>query len=128
MYKINITSRGRDWSDSKTCEGEVTFASGETIINYTMDGDACTLKTDGVKAVQSRVGEQNIYIEFEEGKKTQCTFGSGSLSGSFEILTKKIKFVSGKGGVKLNLEYLSGNDEEPVSLTLTALNNHWGTK
>lgn len=120
MYRINITSRGRGWSDSKTCEGTV-MCDGATVINYTLDGDKCTLTADGGKVIQNRVGKQCIHIEFEEGKKTVCTFGDGAMSGSFEILTKKIKLISGKGGIRLNLEYLSGSDKEPVTLTLTAL-------
>lgn len=121
MYRINITSRGNGWSDSKTCEGEVVVSDGVTVINYTLDGDKCTLTSNGAKVIQKREGLQCVHIEFEEGKKTICTFGDGAMSGSFEVLTKKIKFVSGKGGLRLELEYLSGSDKEPVSLTLTAL-------
>lgn len=121
MYRINITSCGSGWSDCKTCEGEVIVSDGAAVINYTLDGDKCTLTADGAKVIQNREGLQRVHIEFEEGKKTICTFGDGAMSGSFEILTKKIKFVSGKGGLRLDLEYLSGKDMEPVSLTLTAL-------
>ncbi|MDE6441626.1 MAG: DUF1934 domain-containing protein [Clostridia bacterium] len=128
MYRINITSNGANWSDNKTCEGDVTFSDGAVIINYTLDGDKCTLTVDSGKVVQNRVGAQNVNVQFEEGKKTSCIFGSGGLSGSFEILTEKIKIVYGKGGLRLNLEYLSGSDRERVNLTLTAFKNFGGTK
>lgn len=128
MYRINITSNGANWSDNKTCEGDVTFSDDTVIINYTLDGDKCTLTVGRGKVIQKRTGAQNVNVQFEEGKKTSCTLGSGGLSGSFEILTEKIKFVSGKGGLRLNLEYLSGNDREHVSLTLTALKKLLGEK
>lgn len=128
MYKIIISSYGNGWSDEQACEGEVTFSGGAVAINYTLDGDNCMLTVDGGKVIQRRIGAQNVNIQFEEGKKTDCTFGSGGLSGSFEVLTKKIKFISGKSGLKLYLEYLSGNDREQINLTFTALNDTRGIK
>lgn len=121
IYKVNISSAGCGWTDNKTAEGEITEADGAVIINYSLDGDECVLTVKDGVVTQERRGEQYVKITFEEGEKTQCAIGSGGLSGSFEIVTRSIKFISGKGGYKLSLEYLNGSDKELVNLTLTAV-------
>lgn len=129
MYGINIVSCGRDWKDDITTEGDVHLTDdGLLTVCYTLDGDECTLTVDGGKVVQRRRGVQNVHIEFEEGKYTDCTFGNGGFTGAYKIFTDKIKLIRSKAGMRLSLDYLSGDDREPVKLKFTALNKSWGTK
>ena len=121
LYRINIRSVGNGWTDNKLTEGEVTETKSGVIVKYPLDGDECILTVDGGKVTQQRTGGQFVKITFEEGAKTQCTIGSGGLSGSYEIFTRSLKFISGKGGYKLSLEYLNGSEGEIIKLTLTAV-------
>ena len=128
IYRIKIASFGTGWNDVRITEETTEMRGEEVKVDYSLDGDACTLTVNGGKAVQKRCGEQNVHILFEEGKTTECVFGNGGMSGSFLIFTNKIKLINSKGGFKLKLDYLSGWDREPVSLTFTALKKSWGTK
>ena len=126
--KVNIDSCGRGWTDKKTADGLLTEDKDGVKLFYEIDGDECTLTYKNGKAVQKRQGEQFVEIAFEQGQRTSCTVGSGGLSGSYEVFTNKLNFVSGKGGFKLSLEYTSGTDRELIKLTLTAVKISRGIK
>lgn len=117
--KVNINSSRSDGSVSAF--GTVEQAEGRTTVRYTLDGDNCTLTYSNGVAEQNRVGGQNIKITFEDGRKTFCEIASGAFSGGFEVFTKSLKFISGKGGIKLALDYESGTDKERTKLTFTAV-------
>lgn len=119
--KVNIRSVGNGWTDTKLTDGKFSEADGTVRINYLLDGDECRLTVEGKKVTQERRGGQYVKINFEEGKKTECVIGSGGLTGSFEIFTRSIRFISGKGGYKLSLEYINGSDKEPIKLDFTAV-------
>lgn len=127
--KVNINSCGGGWSDEKITEGVLTVAdSGEISLAYALDGDSCNLTVKDGKVTQTRRGEQCVNVTFIKGLSTQCTVGSGGLSGSYEVFTRKLEYVSGKGGFRLSLEYLSGSDKELIRLTLTAVRKSRGIK
>ena len=121
IYKISISSAGVGFKDFKTAEGEVTEEGGAIIFKYSLDGDSCVLTVRDGKATQERRGEQFVKIDFEEGVKTKCEIGNGGFCGSYEVYTKSLKFISGKGGYKLSLEYLNGNEKQLIKLTFTAV-------
>ena len=121
LYEIKIDSRGSGWTDKKITQGTATEEDGAVRISYKIDCDDCTLFVDGKRAVQERRGSQPIKITFEEGNKTECRIGDGGLVGSFEVFTKSFKFISGKGGYFLSLEYINGSDEELIKLNFTAI-------
>ena len=121
IYKVNISSIGDGWSDYKSVQGEIYEEGGVITVKYSLDGDECVLTVKDGKAVQERKGGQCVKISFQEGKRTKCEIGSGSFYGSYEILTKRLKFICGKGGYKLLLEYENGSAGELIELTLTAV-------
>ena len=121
IYKINISSVIDGFEELKTAEGEVVQAGEKVTFKYGLDGDECLISVNCGKAVYERSGEQCVKINFEEGVKTLCEIGSGGFYGSFEIYTQSLKFISGKGGYKLSLEYLNGNENQLIKLTLTAV-------
>ena len=121
LYMVNISSGGNGLTEEKTAEGEVTEADGAVRVKYNLDGDECVLTVKDKTVTQERRGEQCVKISFKEGERTQCVIGSGGLIGSYEVFTQSIKFLSGKGGYKLSLEYLNGSDKEPIKLLLTAV-------
>ena len=127
-YRINIVSSGRDWNDEISTEGDLTSADGLITVGYLLDGDKCTLTAEGGRIVQERRGGQNVHIEFEEGKYTECTFGSGGFTGKYEVFTDKMKMICTKAGFRLVLGYISGSDREYVNLKFTALKKFRGTK
>lgn len=119
-YKVIIRSDGRGWTDEKITEGEVSQVGNGVRLLYSLDGDGCELTANAKRVVQKRSGDQSVAIEFVEGKSTECVIGSGSFRGSYKIFTKSLKFVSGKNGFKLSLEYENGSDGELIKLILTA--------
>lgn len=121
MYKVNIRSKGNGWVDERTATGTVFSDENTFTLNYSLDGDECTLTYNNGKVTQIRRGENCLRLDFEEGKRTSCIIGSGEVCGSYEIYTRRIKFLSGKGGYKLDLEYEGGADCELINLNLTAV-------
>lgn len=121
IYKINISSVIDGIENFNTTEGEVYKDSGEVIFKFSLDGDECVITVKDGKTLYERRGEQCVKIAFEEGKKTLCEIGCGGFCGSFEVFTKSLKIISGKGGYKLSLEYLNGNENQLIKLTFTAV-------
>ena len=119
--KVTVTSRGGNWSDSKSSDGVFSLTCDGCIVEYCLDGDKCVLTVKKDAVTQERRGAQNVFITFERGKTTQCTIGSGGLSGGFEIFTRNIEILYGKGGFKVSLEYESGSDKEIINLSLVAV-------
>lgn len=118
--RVRIRSCGDGWSEDVSTFGEILTTEDSVGLKYTLNSDECSLSYKDGRVTQERKGSQNLRLEFCEGRKTFCTIGSGSMTGSFDILTRSIKFFSGKGGFKLKLEYNSGTDGEKISLSLTA--------
>ncbi len=121
LYKINIRSAGNGWTENVSTDGTVTEDGGKTCIRYNLDGDECSFTLYNGKAVQERIGVQRVKITFSEGEKTECSIGYGGFSGVYEIFTQRLKFVFGKGGYGVSLEYINGSSEEAVKLTFTAV-------
>ncbi len=119
--RVTVNSRGSDWSDSKSSDGVLTLTPSGCKIVYYIDGDECVLSVDGGCVTQERCGEQNVRINFELGKRTQCVIGSGGLAGGYDIFTRRLETLSGKGGFRVELEYANGSDEEIINLTLSAV-------
>ncbi len=119
--RVNIRSSGDGWSEDIGTEGKISFSDGALCLNYTLKGDGCSLTFKNGAATQIRRGLQCLSLSFIEGQKTNCVIGEGGLCGSFGITTSKLKIVSGKGGFRLSLEYISGTDGEKVNLVLTAV-------
>ena len=119
--KVTINSCGGNWKDSRSADGVFTRTQDGCSVKYSLDGDECVLTVNGGTVTQERLGVQRVNITFEQGKTTQCTIGSGGLSGGFEVFTRKLETLYGKGGFKVSLEYESGADKEIINLTLTAL-------
>ncbi len=115
--KVTVRSRGEGWQDEKITDGEYCFDGETAVLKYKLDEDDCLLTSDGKAVFQTREGAQNISLSFRKGERTQCTFGTGELSGSFEIFTDEIKFDSVDGGFKLFLEYTGGGGKIKLSLT-----------
>ena len=121
MYKVNIRSNGNGWVDERTATGTVSSGENAFTLNYFIDGDECALTYNDGKITQIRRGGNCLRLDFEEGKCTSCVIGSGEVCGSYEIYTRRINFLSGKGGYKLTLEYEGGADRELIILNLTAV-------
>ncbi len=118
--KVNINSSIGGSENSVCAEGYLEASGDNFIVRYALDGDRCTLSYCDNTAEQIRVGGQNVKITFKEGEKTFCEIGSGDFRGGFEVYTKSLKVISGKGGVKLTLEYFSGADGEKNALSFVA--------
>lgn len=121
LCSVNINSKGAGWSDWRASDGEIFETAKGTVIRYALDGDRCELTLSDGKVMQTRRGEQCVTICFEEGKQTECIIGSGGFTGSFKIFTKSLKILSGKGGYRITIEYLSGVDGELINLSFTAM-------
>lgn len=121
LYNMNIRSVGEGWTENKSVECEITETDSGVIFKYRLDGDECILAADCKKVTQKRTGKQFVEISFIEGEKTRCTIGNGGFCGSYEIFTRSLNFISGKGGYKISLEYLNGSEGELIKLTLTAV-------
>lgn len=119
--KVTVTSRGGNWSDSKSSDGVFSLTGEGCKVKYSLDGDECVLTVNGNAVTQERRGEQNVFITFERGKTTRCTIGSGGLSGGYDIFTRNIEILYGKGGFKISLGYESGSDKEIINLSLVAV-------
>jgi uncharacterized beta-barrel protein YwiB (DUF1934 family) len=109
--KVRISSFGSDWSSEISAEGKLERGEcGNFKVLYNIDGDSCVLSFVDEKVFQQRSGKQNLKLEFAKDKATTCQIGEGDLSGYFDIFTTEIKIVEGKGGIKLTLCYINGND------------------
>lgn len=116
---VVIRSRGRGWTDEKITCGELVKTADSEELSYLLDGDHCVLTISESGLVQKRRGIENIIITFKEGKYTECTIGEGIL-GSYKIFTRKAEVVRRNKGLHIALNYESGEDREPIFLTLTA--------
>lgn len=118
--KVNINSSIGGSGNSVCADGYLEASEDKFTVSYALDGDKCTLSYCDNTAEQIRVGGQNVKITFKEGEKTFCEIGTGAFHGGFEVYTKTLKLISGKGGVKLTLEYFSGTDGEKNALSFVA--------
>ncbi len=118
--RVKITSFGNGWESSVTSDGDIIFSDLAAVVNYEIDGDKCTLVYRDGLLEQRRNGSQNLHVTFREGSVTSLEIGSGGVCGSYRVYTKNIKYLSGKGGIRLTLGYESGEDREGITLVFTA--------
>lgn len=115
-----ILSKGKEWQDRRNVVGEVDIGRDTLLLNYSLDGDSCSLKLKNGKVEQYRKGLQSIHIEFKKNEFTKCVIGDDGLCGSYQIFTKNLDFKIYTNGFKIMLEYESGGDKENINLVLTA--------
>lgn len=118
--KITVKSEGNGWREEVKSDGFITFYKDGFSAVYEIDGDRAEFKYSDGKCRQKRSGDQNIFIEFKEGAHTTLEISSSGLSGKYEIYTERLKYLIGKGGVKVSLNYISG-EEERIYLTFCAV-------
>lgn len=118
--KITVKSEGNGWRQEVKSGGFITFFKDGFSAVYEIDGDRAEFKYSDGKCRQKRTGDQNIFIEFEESARTFLEISSSGLSGKYEIYTERLKYITGKGGVKVSLYYNSGK-EERIFLTFCAV-------
>ena len=118
--KVTIISSSAGFESRVTSDGLLKIQPTGCEVNYSLDGDFCTLAVKDNVVTQKRTGGQNILMTFSQGETSVCEIGTGGLCGSFEIFTENLKFTKGKGGVKISLEYISRADGEKMHLTFIA--------
>jgi uncharacterized beta-barrel protein YwiB (DUF1934 family) len=99
----------------------MTIEGGAAFIDYKLDGDDCSLFVSSDRIEQTRKGNVNIKISFMRGEKTACIIGGEDLRGGYTVYTKSLLSSVGKFGCTAALSYLSGEDEEQISLKISAL-------
>ena len=78
-------------SDTVSTRGKLISAPSGYSFDYNLDGDECTLCLTGDKVVQTRRGEQNIKITFQEGETTECILESGGFCGTITVFTEHLQ-------------------------------------
>ncbi len=122
LYKIEIKSYGNGWMDKRTSIGEYTD-DGAPRFRYEIDGDSCVLSVKDGAVTQTRKGENEFAFVFARGKTTKCVFGSGGMSGEFDIYTDTLKIYRSDGVFRLTLGYRCGDNDEKMKLIFTAVKN-----
>jgi hypothetical protein len=121
--KLTIASHGNGWSDKVTDVGQMNIEDGVATVNYKIDGDLCNLTISEEFVEQERKGENNIKISFRQGEKTLCIIGDDELRGGYSVFTKTLTSKVGTLGCNVSLNYISGNDNEEINLTIRAIYN-----
>ncbi len=89
-------------------------------IEYLVDGDRCTLVLSRDCAEQTRRGKADIKMTFRPLQTTVCIIGDSALKGGFKIYCTHYKLIFGSMGADAKIEYLSGDDNEKVSVKIRA--------
>lgn len=114
-----IVSSGSGRGGAFSSQGKLQIEENGFCLNYKIEGDSCSLSYDGKTLMQKRSGNVCIEMSFVKGEQTECLIGEGGLSGSMPVFTNSLSVVSGKGGVKVKINYDCGG--ERVDLILTAV-------
>ena len=118
--RLTIISRGSEWESNISCCGRMKISDNSAVICYSMDGDECTLSLSPGRIEQVRKGSTNIRISFVEGGKTACILGDELLRGGYEVFTSRLSCIIKKFGAVARIEYLSGEDRERITLSVSA--------
>ena len=84
-------------------------------IEYLLEGDRCGY------ARQTRRGQTDIQMTFRPSENTACIIGDSALRGGFRIFCTSYKLILGAKGASAHIEYLSGEDNEKVSVKIRAI-------
>lgn len=121
--KILINSSGEGWDDSLQDVGEFIKTEKGCEIHYKIADDECLICIEENTVTQTRRGDTNVDISFRMGKTTQCKISTGGFSGGYAVFTEELSYSLKKGGLRLKITYLNGDDKERINLTFTALFN-----
>lgn len=105
---VGIKTEGDGWNYEGASRGTLKTDGTEAVLEYSVDGDSCTLHVKDGKIYQRRCGEQPLYLVFSKGESTLCTLGAGELTGTFKIYTHRADVSIGGRGMIIDLLYDNG--------------------
>ena len=121
-YNSNCTVEIKSCIDGETSvvssKGKIIKSPSGYRVDYSLDGDECSLIVNERGVVQKRRGEQNIELTFKIGESTQCSLSSGSFKGDFSVYTDDLHYgignVDGLQVFMLSMVYLLGEQRTEI--------------
>lgn len=98
--------------------GEFVSEGRNFLLDYFLDGDACSLEYKNGVLTQRRRGSVSLRLEFIEGCESECVIGEGELGGKLPLFCEKLQINGRGGGVDISLEYLLGGEKYALDINI----------
>lgn len=117
---INIYSCAGGENSRFCTEGELMRTPEGFIVNYSLDGDGCSLECRGFTVTQRRSGKLTLLMKFEEGENSECILSEGGAKFIIPVFTRTVAAVCGEEGCRVTLLYEQGEERERTELVFVA--------
>lgn len=119
-YGLEIRQTTEEGESIVAVDAEGLIDEDAARLDYKFDDADYKLEVGGGRITQTRTGDVNLFMQFEEGRPTLCKIEDGGRCGAFALFTKKLKINFAPSGFDAECVYSDGEGGADTSLVIKA--------
>lgn len=120
LYGLEIRQKTEEGESIVAVDAEGLIDGEAASLYYTFDDAEYKLEVADGGVTQTRTGDVNLFMRFEEGRSTLCRIEDGGRSGAFALLTKRLNIEFLNSGFEAECVYSDGEGGADTSLYIKA--------